>query len=98
MGTVRRLAPAAGRAVSLLRLQYLNLVGIEYLHDTHRMGELRLEAARIGGLSWAPGRTAVPPVEGPCLADEATDGDDGVGEVEEGGDEVLVAFIAGLEE
>src|ERR1700745_3605396 len=58
---------------------------------------LSLEAARIGGLSWAPGRTAVPPVEGPCLADEATVGDDGVGEVEEGVDDVLVAFIAALE-
>src|ERR1700745_1862287 len=58
---------------------------------------LSLEAARIGGLSWAPGRTAVPPVEGPCLADEATDGDDGVGEVEEGVDDILVAFVAALE-
>src|ERR1700749_3504753 len=56
-----------------------------------------LVTARIGGWSWSPDRAVVPPVEGPCLADEPADGDDGVGEVEERLDDVLVAFVAALE-
>ena len=56
-----------------------------------------LETARIGGWLWTPGRAAVPPVEGPCLADEPTDCDDGVGEVEERVDDFLAPFVAALE-
>src|SRR5215467_5923014 len=51
----------------------------------------------MGGWSWSPGWAAVPPVEGPCLADEPADCDDGVGEVEEGVDDVFVAFVAALQ-
>ena len=36
-------------------------------------------------------------VKGPCLADEAADGDDGVGEVEEGVDGVLIGLVAALQ-
>ena len=38
-----------------------------------------------------------PTGRGPCLADQATDGDDGVGEVEERVDDVLAAFVAALQ-
>src|SRR5689334_25256297 len=57
----------------------------------------RQVTARIGGWSWSPDRAVVPPGEGPCRADEPADGDDGVGEVEERLDDVLVAFVAALE-
>src|SRR5437764_14634701 len=56
-----------------------------------------LEPARIGGWSWTPGRAVVPPVEGPCLADEPADCDDRVGEVEERVDDVFVTFVAALQ-
>src|ERR1017187_6532348 len=39
----------------------------------------------------------VPSLGGPGLADEATDGNDRVGEVEEGVDDVLVPFVAALQ-
>ena len=44
--------------------------------------------------SWSAG---VPSVEGPGLPDEATYGDDRVGEVEEGVDHVFFAFVAALQ-
>jgi hypothetical protein len=43
---------------------------------------------------WGAG---VPSVKGPCLADEAADGDDGVGEVEERVDDGFAALVAALE-
>ena len=43
------------------------------------------------------GRAGVPPVEDPCLTDEPAECDDRVGEVEEGVDDVLVAFVAALQ-
>ena len=39
----------------------------------------------------------VPSVEGPCLADQAADGDDRVGEVEERVDDLLAALVAALQ-
>ena len=45
----------------------------------------------------APWRAAFPPVEGPCLADEPADRDDGVGKVGERVDDVLVALLAALQ-
>jgi hypothetical protein len=39
----------------------------------------------------------VPSVGGPCLADQAADGDDRVGEVEERVNDVLAAFVASLQ-
>jgi hypothetical protein len=36
----------------------------------------------------------VPPVEGPCLADEPTDCDDRVGEVEERVDDILIEVFS----
>ena len=48
-------------------------------------------------MSWSAGGSCVPPVEGPGLPDEATHGDDRVGEVEEGVDHVFLAFVAALQ-
>ena len=48
-------------------------------------------------MSWSAGGSVVPSVEGPGLSDEATYGDDRVGEVEEGVDHVFVAFVAALQ-
>src|SRR2546430_1295578 len=45
-------------------------------------------------VAWPGGR---PPVGDPCLPDEATDGDDGVGEVEERVDDFLAPLVAALE-
>jgi hypothetical protein len=42
MGTVRRLAPAAGPVASLLRLQYLTLVRVEYLRYYALSGRITL--------------------------------------------------------
>src|SRR5438105_9926705 len=39
----------------------------------------------------------VPSVRGPCLADQATDGDDGIGEVAEGVDDFLAPLVAALQ-
>jgi hypothetical protein len=39
-----------------------------------------------------------PPADGPCLADEPADRDDGVGKVEERLDDVLVALVAALQQ
>jgi hypothetical protein len=55
-----------------------------------------LEVARIGGRLGASCRSGVPSVEGPCLADEATQRDDGVGEVEERVDDGLFPLVAAL--
>jgi hypothetical protein len=41
--------------------------------------------------------SASPTGKGACLAYEATDGDDGVGEVEEGVEDFLAALVAVLE-
>src|SRR5277367_1995343 len=41
--------------------------------------------------------SAVPSVGDPCLPDQATDGDDRVGEVEERVDDVLVSLVAALQ-
>src|ERR1700756_5595956 len=41
--------------------------------------------------------TGVPPVGDPCLPDQATDGDDRVGEVEERVDDLLAALITALQ-
>lgn len=48
----------------------------------------------IGDQSWAASETGVPTVGRPCLADQATYGDDGVGEVEEGVDDGGPALVA----
>lgn len=55
--------------------------------------ETGLEVARIGDLQgrWWP---VVPSVKGPCIPDEATDGDDRVGEVKVGVDDSGAAFMA----
>lgn len=41
--------------------------------------------------------SGVPSAGGPCLADQGTDGDDRVGEVEERVDDVFAAFVAALQ-
>jgi hypothetical protein len=68
--------------------------------DSRKPGESdssNLDLARIGGYSGALGGAGVPSVLGPCLADEPTDGDDGVGEVEERVDDRFAALVAALE-
>src|SRR2546430_340263 len=68
-----------------------------FSHDPGPKMWLVLELARIGKCSWSPRRAGVPPVSDPCLANQATDGDDGVGKVEERVDDVLVALVAALQ-
>jgi hypothetical protein len=50
----------------------------------------------VGVLGRRAGRL-VPPVGGPCLADQATDRNDRVGEVEEGVNDFLAPFVAALQ-
>ena len=79
MGAVSRLAPAAGRVESLLRLQYLTLVRIEYLHDYSPSGRIMFELAFpvgsqvvIAGRYGEVGRARMPPpaVPGAVLTKE----------------------------
>ncbi|WP_145775609.1 hypothetical protein [Micromonospora olivasterospora] len=55
--------------------------------------ELRAE---MWAASWSAGGAGVPPVQEPCLTDEATDGDDGIGEIEVSVGHVFFAFVAAL--
>src|SRR6266571_8318930 len=47
--------------------------------------------------SWPAGRSGVPPVRGPGPTNQATHGDDRVGEVEERVDDQLATFVAALQ-
>lgn len=53
-----------------------------------------MRVTRIRVRSWSAVRTFVPAVGGPCPSDQAAHGDDRVGEVEEGIDDVDLALVA----
>ena len=53
--------------------------------------------ALIGDVIIVDVRAGYPPVGGPCLADQAADCNDRVGQVEECVDDILAAFVAALQ-